>query len=407
MDSVVSADAPHSRDEKTWVQLHHWADSTTKEWSKQIKAAMTRKQRCEYMSRLRGLKKNKLLQLRDEQQQLEAEVKKCLATMNCEDSSSSELCYAVHCLALEWDSLRTENVELMKEIHRQERFQSLVQAQTIGVFADATKDSDTSFANVYPASKSSLWGPTPHDDDGWRVKFPNGEPTFHFHPFSEAEFNNVMQNCDNQFYSKSSVAGHLFGWTVYHAPLMRRLDNSLVGRVQLSARICCSFDDADAAVSSSKLHLWPLAFTPPNWSYSQRSGVSIQVLQSFAVDAHVLVCNIPGPVNTRYFQFARRQLQVEGNGKRSFTSSLVLADSKENVRNRAAEEPHPDVKWVNEGGARIKFTEVDDATIDVHCDTWASCEDELHARNLFIYWAQFACRWSQWMMASKLVEAGD
>ncbi|KAF4040286.1 hypothetical protein GN244_ATG07479 [Phytophthora infestans] len=73
------------------------------------------------------------------------------------------------------------------------------------------------------------------------------------------------------------------------------------------------------------------------------------------------------------------------------------------MRIRAAEEPQPGVKWIDEGGARMKFLEVDDNTIDVNCDTWASCEDELHARHLFIRWAQFACCWSQGMMASKMI----
>ncbi|ETO75152.1 hypothetical protein F444_09205 [Phytophthora nicotianae P1976] len=402
----VNANAAPTLDEKTWVQLHNWADSTTQEWTKQIKAVMTRQQRCENMARLRVLKKSEFLQLRKEREQLESQVKKCLATMNREGNTSSELYRAVHRLALECDSLRTKNVELMEEIQQQERFQSLVQARAIGVIQDETEDIDSSSPNVYTASKSSPWVSSSDHDDGWRVKFPNGEPSFHFHPFTKAEYDTVMLNCDNKFSAKSAVAGHLFGWTVYHAPLTRRLDNSLVGHARLSARVCCSFDEADAAVSPSKLNEWPLVFTPPNWSHSQRSVVSIQVLQSFAMDAHVLVCNIPGPVHTRYFQFARRQLKVEANGKRSFTCSLVLADSKENASSRAAEEPQPDVKWINEGGARMKFTEVDDTTIDVHCDTWASCEDELHARHLFIRWAQFVCRWSQGMMASKLIE-GD
>ncbi|EEY64507.1 uncharacterized protein PITG_15744 [Phytophthora infestans T30-4] len=322
-------------DEKTWVQLHDWADSKTKEWSKQIKAVMTRQQRCESMARLRVLKKSEFQQLQAERKLLESQVKKCLATMNQEGDNSSELYRALHRLALECDALRTENVEMMKEIHSQERFQFLIQARAIGVIPEAN---DTSSPNVYTASKSSPWVPSSQHEDGWRVPFPNG--------------------------STSTRSLKL----MYHAPLTRRAsDDSLVGHVRLSARVSCSFDQADAAVSPSELNWWPLVFTPPNWSHSQRSSVSIQVLQSFAIDAHVLVCNIPGPVHTRYFQFANRQLKVEANGKRSFTCSLVLADSKENMRIRAAEEPQPGVEWIDEGGARIKFLEVDDNIIDVNC----------------------------------------
>lgn len=111
---------------------------------------------------------------------------------------------------------------------------------------------------------------------------------------------------------------------------------------------------------------------PPNWSQHQRSSVSIQVLQSFAIDAHVMVCNVPGPIHTRYFQLARRQLKLEANGKRSLTVAIVLADSEVNERSRTAEESQPDVNWIDGGGAYMKFTEEDETTIDVSCDILGS-----------------------------------
>ncbi|POM70955.1 Hypothetical protein PHPALM_12544 [Phytophthora palmivora] len=73
----------------------------------------------------------------------------------------------------------------------------------------------------------------------------------------------------------------MLGWTVHQAPLTRRsADNVLVGHVRLSTRVRCSFDEADAVISLTKL----------------MADVSIQVLQSFAIDSHVMVCNIPSPI---------------------------------------------------------------------------------------------------------------
>ncbi|KAK1943042.1 hypothetical protein P3T76_005679 [Phytophthora citrophthora] len=407
------APVPAATDERKWVQIHDWADSTMKNWSKQAKAEVRRQHRCESMARLRVVKKNELQERRREREELELQVKKSLAVLNEqslktaeEDAPTSDLSRSIHRLALESDALRTENGELSEKLQTCERFQSLVQDNAFDIFPVPHEDNCSS-SNVYSASKMSPWVPNSSRlDAGWRVKYQNGEPSFHFQPFTKEEFEDAMQLCEDKFgvlRPPMPVTGRLFGWTVHHAPPTRRQDNALVGRVRLSARVNCSFETADEAISPSKFQEWPLLVTPPYWSELQRRRVNLQVLQSFAIDAHVMVCNVPGTVHTRYFQLARRQFNVEANGKRSLTLSLMISDSEENKRIQTAED-QSQVKWIEEGGAYIRIIEVDDNTIDISSDTWAQCEDEQHARHHSIRWTQFVCRWSQTVMATKLLE---
>ncbi|KAG7375808.1 hypothetical protein PHYPSEUDO_015198 [Phytophthora pseudosyringae] len=329
-------------DEKVWVKLHDWADSTTKEWSKQAKAAVRRQQRCESMFRLRVLKKNEFLQLKTEREQLENQVKKCLAALNehsmdpktsSDDTLSRERYHALHRLALESDALRTDNVELIEEIHTRERFPSLVRDDALDMLPVAPKGNNSSSPNVYTSSKMSPWVPSAcQHEDGWRVKFQSGEPSSYFHPFSTAEYDAVMKSCDDQFGAS-------------RPPLQPRGICSAGRCITHQLREDSSITRLPDALGS------PLVFTGRS---TKRTRVSIQVLQSFAIDSHVMVCNIPGPVHTRYFQLARRQLKLEPNGMRSLTFAIVLADSDGNARSLVAEEPQPDVKWIDEDGAYVK-----------------------------------------------------
>ncbi|KAG4041263.1 hypothetical protein JG687_00015620 [Phytophthora cactorum] len=112
-------------------QTYDWADSTTKEWTKADQGGGD----TTAAGHLRVLKKNEFIQMQREREYLESQVKKCLATMNSKsllaeigevDTKASELYRTVHRLALECDALRTENVELKKEIYQAERFQYLI-----------------------------------------------------------------------------------------------------------------------------------------------------------------------------------------------------------------------------------------------------------------------------------------
>lgn len=231
------------------------------------------------------------------------------------------------------------------------------------------------------------------------MEFPNGEPSFYFHPFTLSEHQGAVASCEYQAAQGSQnmpVTGQLFGWTVHRAPLSRTTgDASLHGRIRLTARVACSLAVADEVIAGRDLNSWPLVFTPQNWSLAQRSNVSTQVLQSFDRDSHVMMFSIPGPVHTRYFLLAQRREEVEFNGKRSFTLILTISDSWRNAKSRAAEESQPYVQWIREGSAWAKFSEVDQTMIDVTCDICAQFDSELHAQQVFTRWIEFVCVWSR------------
>ncbi|POM76482.1 LOW QUALITY PROTEIN: Hypothetical protein PHPALM_6267 [Phytophthora palmivora] len=138
----------------------------------------------------------------------------------------------------------------------------------------------------------------------------------------------------------------------------------------------------------------------------QYGSVSTQVLQQFDVNSHVMVTDIRGQVNVRYLHLDVRWSKIEKNGKRGVSYIAAIADTKANASSRAAESD-ANVQWVHQSGYCIKFTEVNETTIDVAYDRCSQCESEAHAQLLFVDWAQVVCRWSQRMTSSKLIEPGQ
>ncbi|KAG6612423.1 CCR4-NOT transcription complex subunit 1 [Phytophthora cinnamomi] len=410
---VASEDGTKTDEKKAWVVLHEWADSTTQSWTKQAKAEVRRKTRCQDMARQRVVKKGELLQMRLERQLLEQQVKRQLAALNRssvvqDNSTSSErkLGDAVHRLVLESDTLRTENTELHDKLQQHEHFQSLANESALDASMGSEHECSSNGETIDEASKKLRRRPTlVSSEDGWRVRFPNGEPSFHFHPFTLPEYQDAVASSTDQVDQSIPVTGRLFGWTVHRAPLLRNAgDDSLHGRIKLVARVACSLDNAIAMTATGSLNSWPLVFVPLNWSRAQRSKVNTQVLQSFDANSHVMVHNIPDRVHTRYFVLVQLRTGVELNGKRWFGSILAIKDSQANVRSRAAEEPQPNVKWINQGGIGMKFSEVDETTIEVTCENWGQFDCELHAQQGFTHWIEFVCGWSRWIMQSKLLE---
>ncbi|KUF78223.1 hypothetical protein AM587_10002425 [Phytophthora nicotianae] len=391
--------------------IRDWAISTTEAWTNEVKAEMRLHRRRACIARCREKTKSKLQQMRRERDRLEQEVKQCLAALNDDTNkdddsvdacnTKGELCRLAH----ESDVLRTEAASLSKRLQQFDRFFSLVQADTLsfGLFTDNGSSSLT----VREAGKVSKWVLSPnHDESGWQVCFPNGEPSFHFHSFTRAGFDDILKLCDDTLAvdpPRIEVAGSLLGWTVHRAPLTRRVDGSTISHARFTMRVACSLDDLDAIIVSSSLDSWPLVWTPPSWGYNERKQACCQVLQEFETDAYVLVHDIPGPESSRYISLAQRLPRQRYNGKRSITYVMVIADSEANARKCSTEQSHGNVQWVNEGGSYIKFTEVNPKLIDVRYDHWASCHDEIHAQHLFVRWAEFASGWSQRMAPSNLI----
>ncbi|KAJ8503181.1 hypothetical protein ON010_g19117 [Phytophthora cinnamomi] len=149
----------------------------------------------------------------------------------------------------------------------------------------------------------------------------------------------------------------------------------------------------------------PLIVVPLGWSDKQCDAVSVEVLQEFEKDAYIMVCNIPGKTHLRYLQVIGRQPQRLQNGMRTVTFSMAVANSNANARARAAEEPQQDVDWVLGGSNLLIISEVDDKTSEITFQFQALAEDELHARQLLTYWAQFVCRWSGRIVPPRLIES--
>ncbi|KAG2997278.1 hypothetical protein PC120_g21295 [Phytophthora cactorum] len=61
------------------------------------------------------------------------------------------------------------------------------------------------------------------------------------------------------------------------------------------------------------------------------------------------------------------------NGKRKVSFVQVIVSTKANERSHSAEDLHNEVEWVSEGGTFMTLMEVDDGTVDLSNDHWASC----------------------------------
>ncbi|KAG7375712.1 hypothetical protein PHYPSEUDO_015466 [Phytophthora pseudosyringae] len=398
------------------IGLHTWAVSTTRSWSKEVKDETRRKRRLENEVRRQMEKRQELQLLRHEQDSMVLQVERLLAALNNTvtaktmseggvPSPEHTMSGAVCRLALESDTLRSENVELRQKTQLLSQNWSRLH-QVLHNFA-FFQELQLRSLSLHEASE---WiSCSERSESGWRVNFSNGEPSFHFHPFTRGEVDAAMACCDVDLavYSPCAPAvGQMFGWTVYHAPVRRARDNSLVAHARFTTRVRCSLEDADSFMKTKDIRTLPLLIKPPNWSYHQRDSVNTQVLQELDVDTHVMVCNIPSHVHTRYIQLGRRLPGIKASGKRLVSFFLITADSSSNARSRAAEEQH-DVQWITEAGTRLALTEVDETTIDVACDHWSSCENELHREQLFVFWAEFACKWTEMATRSTILKVGN
>ncbi|ETK82945.1 hypothetical protein F441_11995 [Phytophthora nicotianae CJ01A1] len=396
-------------DDRSWIQLYYWAEKTTKQWKKTATLEWKRTKQRQKVASLRQRKIERQQHMQRELEILQNQFKRQLAHLNHTVSASGEynLCHAVLHLAVESDALRSENSELHKQLQFHQRMLSLAQERLEEL--NGIQPQDDGAIDVYEQSGKSPWTSRPSStDSGWHVNFPNGEPSFHFQPFTRDHFDEVIETCvrllgDCPPYIK--LVGTMFGWNMHCAPLTRRLEGGLpVTHARFTTRLNRSFDDINSTMPKLGFNAWPLISTPPNWNRCQRDAVYTEFLQEFEKDAYVMVCNVPGPKHYRFLFLLRRLSWKRRNGKRVSHYMMVIADTKANALNRAAVESQDAVNWVLEGGTFLTFTEVDDKSVDVSYDHWTSCEDERHAQLLFIQWAQFLCRWSERISPSNLLQ---
>ncbi|KAF4038254.1 hypothetical protein GN244_ATG09600 [Phytophthora infestans] len=335
-------------------------------------------------------KKEKQKRLVAEHERLEREMKTLAETVRtavaC--SNSDSVTHTLQELVVKREALRTQNLALREEVTRCEKFTAVV--------LEASEDSTE-------GEESNL---LPSDETGWRVG--EGDTSFYFHPFTRDEVDAEMRRFEVELAGgmpSLSLAGTFLGWGVYHAPLIAStLDGTrLVARTRVTKRLRCSLDVHTQMSYTKQKDLSPMIVTPIGWGLHQRGKASTHVLQDFDQDTLVFARDIPGPEKRIRYLFQVRRAQWElADGRRKLTASLAIIDSDANRRSRDAE-MQDNVEWATEGGIQVSVTEMDENSIKVACDHWASCESKLHAEYLMIQWTQFAVWWEQLTVPSNLL----
>ncbi|KAH7482327.1 uncharacterized protein KRP23_5499 [Phytophthora ramorum] len=346
----------------------------------------------EEMVEFRLNKKQKQKNLVAEHRRLEKEMKALVAGARAAAARSGGATDALRELAVEREGLQKQNLALREEILRHEKFKkALLEAR------------DDPMEN----EESTLLRNTA--DSGWRVHFDGGEASFHFHPFTRDEFDDRMKLFDAELKSGMAslmLAGTFFGWEMYRVPLVASAVDSkrLVARIRLTKRLKCSLSVHQKMSYTKQKDLSPMIVTPVGWGLRQRARAHTQLLQEFDQDSLVFAHCIPGPEQDLQYVFQVRRAQWELlDGRRKVATSLVITDSEANRRSRDSETSQDKVEWATEGAIHVSVTEVDENSVDVACNYWASCENKLHAEYLMIQWTQFAVWWEQLIVPSNLL----
>ncbi|KAL3668944.1 hypothetical protein V7S43_006232 [Phytophthora oleae] len=237
---------------------------------------------------------------------------------------------------------------------------------------------------------------------GWRVHFPFGEPSFHFHPITRDQFKAAMDSCCAGLLEQPlHVAGECLNWNVQHATVFSQgKDQPFLACARFIKRLQCSLDAAVSTVENDiDRDAWPVIVTPMNFD----SYCSSQVLQQFDDNSRVLVRNIFGRVSLRYICLMQRFRRSERGEKQVITFAATIFDSEDNKRSRSAETDQDKVEWVTEGRSVLTLTELDHSSIDVVYDRWGGSQGSLHAQQLIVEWAQNIVQWEQRLLSTGLL----
>lgn len=205
------------------THLRRWAVTTTESWSQQVQKEWRRQKRIETSARYRAAKKLELQQLRDEQNRLVDEVKRSVAQLFHAASSqeagiSSDekvVRIQVRRLAIESDALSKENVELRRAFQHHERFWDLARQTILNAAALPRKQ-------ALEGGTQRLWQ-SQLNKSGWRVYFPNSEPSLYYGPYSREEAERVSNPFDPDFRAdlpSTFIERSLFGWKVRRALIL-------------------------------------------------------------------------------------------------------------------------------------------------------------------------------------------
>eukprot|EP00644_Phytophthora_capsici_P008984 jgi/Phyca11/561227/estExt2_Genewise1.C_PHYCAscaffold_60441 len=151
---------------------------------------------------------------------------------------------------------------------------------------------------------------------------------------------------------------------------------------------------------------WPVLTAPELCPCVHRSNSTSIKLQEIDNDTVVIVSDTPEQsrgMNLRYLTMMHRRRSVDNEGRRCITYVMAIPDSKENKRNREAEQSRDRVLWVCEGAAYMTLKQIDNSTLEVSYDNRNGCKNERHAQQLLIEWAHEAIRWEQLVTPSRLL----
>ncbi|OWZ16198.1 hypothetical protein PHMEG_00010041 [Phytophthora megakarya] len=344
------------------------------------------------MVQFRLRKKLNESKLRTQHQELQLELERSLTELKRKseskttsaDSDINKVQTQLQKLILQGEELRAENATLRQVVATHNKFQQVIYSR-------------------HQPEKSDK------GEGGWRVNFPNGAPSFHFHPFSKDESVAIVQRYDrvmNQD-SKFQNVGTLLGWQVERTPLVRHTsDKWMITRVRFSKQINCAAGASKATMDMLEAESWPVLTTPELCPRVHRANCTTLKLQEVDEDTVVLVSNTPQyarEMHLRHLTMMHRRHSIDSHQRRTITYVMVIPDSKANRRSREAEDSRDTVLWVCEGAAYMTLTQIDDSTLEVSYDNCSGCKNELHAQHLLMEWGHEAIRWEQLVTPSRLL----
>ncbi|KAL4158936.1 hypothetical protein PRNP1_004710 [Phytophthora ramorum] len=410
----------------------HWLLSTAGKWTAEDEKEWKRQQHRENMVFFRRKKKEQQAELRTKHQQLEQRLQQHLAMQRRAASRVSRLQHrpstkqqkhadVCHVIA-ETEALKLENAALRDRIDSHKALRQQATGAGDGLESDVTEPTSSVASREDSSSDSSLSGGSESSASsssslshlislqrGWRVHFSGGEPSFHFHPFAKEQLDAIREGYDAKFAVLPPMenVGSLLGWEVERAPLVRRPGlNVLVARVRYIRRIHCAGGSAHATMDKLDVDSWPILTTPELWRHIHSGAVASQVLQVVDHDTYVIVRNTPERalgVHIRYLNLVSRRRAQRADGRRSVTHALVVVTSDANERSREAEPEGQGVHWVNEGGAYMTLSQIDDDTLEVVYDHCSACMSEQHAQYCLVDWGHIVIRWEQLVTPSKVL----
>ncbi|KAK1931225.1 hypothetical protein P3T76_013436 [Phytophthora citrophthora] len=380
-------------------------------WPKELKNQRKLKLHCHRAIRYRHKKAAEMKNMREEYLRLERELEKRLMDLRLRglrtgNGDYDQVQHKLQRLVLEREGLREENMVLCQKLRQQQKFLMTIQSARTQVIPQSSEDFGGGSISVTVRRIESQWQPV-EDQSGCRVHFPHGRPSFFFHPFTQHEFDAIVQQHDVKSSSDSSqmtFTGQHLDWNVYHEVVSNLHGNPLnLGHIRCAKRMERSMDSILSCMKrddgSSK---WPIM--PAASDIGVSASIDIQTLQHLDDEKYILVRDYFGVINFRYMCLVQQSETRQENGKRVFKFHYVAGDSKANRRTRDTEFTTEDkVSWITEeAGYSLTLVEASDTAVEVLFDSlWCHSKDQAHGH--FVKFGHIVTRWEQLVTSSNLL----